>query len=279
MATLREYFDNDFTQDLNAERQFKIRFDKSSEIEVSIRLHFDFVANAKYISFFMPMHPVPIASFVTILEQLTMIMDLAKEIHVESGYMGEQIKSSELMFTGRVYCYSEAEISEKEFEELRREASSNGLFISLRTQSYAMKRSSLEKPLAFICHDSRDKKQVARPIALGLSKLMCPVWYDEFSLEVGARLRESIEKGLKESKKCILVLSQQFLGNTGWTRAEFNSVFTRELIEKQDVLLPVWFGITKEQVYEFSPSLADRVAVDWSLGEDEVVRRLYRAMR
>jgi len=108
---------------------------------------------------------------------------------------------------------------------------------------------------------------------------MCPVWYDEFSLKVGDRLRESIEKGLKECKKCVLVLSPQFFGNTGWTRVEFNSIFTRELIEKEDFLLPVWFGVTKEQVYEYSPSLADRVAADWSLGEEEVVRRLYRGIR
>lgn len=53
----------------------------------------------------------------------------------------------------------------------------------------------------------------------------------------------------------------------------------RELIEKEDFLLPVSFGVTKEQVYEYSPSLADRVAADWSLGEEEVVRRLYRGIR
>ena len=121
------------------------------------------------------------------------------------------------------------------FENLREQALANGLSIGMYSQNYALERSRLEKPLAFICHDSRDKAQVARPIAIGLSKLMCPVWYDEFSLKVGDRLRESIEKGLrKECKKCVLVLSPQFFGNTGWTRVEFNSIFTREIIETED---------------------------------------------
>jgi hypothetical protein len=107
---------------------------------------------------------------------------------------------------------------------------------------------------------------------------MCPVWYDEFSLKVGDRLRESIELGLKECKKCVLVISQNFLSNTGWTKVEFNSIFTREIIQRDDFLLPVWHGVTKEEVFNYSPSLADRVGVNWNLGEAEVLRRLFRSI-
>ena len=59
---------------------------------------------------------------------------------------------------------------------------------------------------------------------------------------------------------------------------ELNAVFTRELVESCDVLLPIWHGVTREQVYEYSPLLADRFAVQWSLGVDEVVRRLHRSI-
>ena len=71
----------------------------------------------------------------------------------------------------------------------------------------------LETCLAFISHDSRDKESVAVPIAIDLQKHLCPVWYDEFSLTVGDNLRENIENGIKESKKCILILSKNFLNN------------------------------------------------------------------
>ena len=89
---------------------------------------------------------------------------------------------------------------------------------------------------------------------------------------------ESIEKGLKECSKCILVLTPNFLGNKGWTRREYDSIFTRELVEKQKVILPVWNEISPEDVYQYSPILADRVAVQWSLGKEEVARKLLNAI-
>jgi hypothetical protein len=55
---------------------------------------------------------------------------------------------------------------------------------------------------------------------------------------------------------------------------QYDSIFTRELVEKQRVILPVWHNVTAKDVYEYSPVLADRVAVNWSLGVEEVARRL-----
>lgn len=279
MATLREYFDNDFTHALNVAKPLGIQFEKSSPLEIQARLHLDFTAHAKYISCYFPDHPAPLAAFVTVLQQLDVISDFMKGLEVHAGYIGEgPVDSQNLIFTGKVYFYSESDIPDKDCEQLRQEALQNGVSLTVRSKEYAAQRSKLEKPLAFICHDSRDKEAVARPIAIGLSKLMCPVWYDEFSLKVGDRLRESIEKGLRECKKCVLVLSPNFFANTGWTKVEFNSIFTRELIQQEDFILPVWHGVTKEQVFAYSPSLADRVAATWDLGAEETVRRLHRAI-
>jgi len=105
--------------------------------------------------------------------------------------------------------------------------------------------------------------------------MICPVWFDEFSLKPGDSLREKIEQGLKETAKCIVVLSPNFLSNKRWTKVEFNSVFTREIIEERNVFLPVWDSVTPKDVYEYSPSLANRLGVNWSLGLEEVARRLY----
>jgi hypothetical protein len=60
---------------------------------------------------------------------------------------------------------------------------------------------------------------------------MCLVWYDQFSLRVGDSLRESVEAGLKECHKCILVLTPNFLSNKGWAKHEYSSIFTREIVE------------------------------------------------
>jgi hypothetical protein len=75
-----------------------------------------------------------------------------------------------------------------------------------------------------------------------------------------------------------VVITPHFIANEGWTREEFDGIFTRELVEKKDVLVPVWHEVTRQQVFDYSPTLANRVAIDWSLGADEVSRQLKRAI-
>ena len=96
---------------------------------------------------------------------------------------------------------------------------------------------------------------------------------------MGDSLRENIERGLKEAQKCVLVLSPNFLSNKSWAKAEFDSIYVREIIENKNVILPVWHEITKQDVYEYSPRLADRIGVLSSLGAPEVARQLFHAMR
>jgi hypothetical protein len=149
-----------------------------------------------------------------------------------------------------------------------------GLFVEYFGPSWAKERSAMEKPLAFISHDSRDTEAIAMPLALKLSGLGIPVWFDEFSLKLGDSLRESIEKGIKETDFCILIITRNFLTNDGWTKAEFNSVFTKEIIKQKKVMLPVWHDVSKEEVYEYSPSLVDRLAAKWSEGVDSIAAKL-----
>lgn len=104
------------------------------------------------------------------------------------------------------------------------------------------------------------------------------MWFDEYSLKVGDNLRESIGKGIKECRRCILVVTPNFLSNTGWTRTEFESVFTREILERSNVVLPVWHGVDVKEVYKYSPSLANKKAVIWEVGIEEVARQLHRVL-
>jgi hypothetical protein len=138
-----------------------------------------------------------------------------------------------------------------------------GYYITVRSTDYKKIRMELEKPVAFISHDSRDKDLIARKLAERLSSRLCIVWYDEYSLKIGDSLRESIESGIKDVKKCILILTKNYLNNPGWGKKEFNSIFTREMILNEKIVLPIWYGVTKEEVYNFSPSLADTFALTW----------------
>jgi TIR domain len=113
----------------------------------------------------------------------------------------------------------------------------------------------------FISHASEDKDAFVRPLATALQTLEVSVWYDEFSLRLGYSLARSIDKGLAESRFGIVVISPDFIRKR-WTEYELRGLVQREIYEEDRFILPIWHGVTKEQVMQFSPSLADKVALD-----------------
>jgi hypothetical protein len=115
---------------------------------------------------------------------------------------------------------------------------------------------------AFICHASEDKEKLVRPLAKSLSTLGCRVWYDEFELRVGDSLRRSIDRGLVNSRFGIVVLSKAFF-KKNWTQYELDGLTARE-VDGVKVILPIWYGISRKHVMRYSPSLADKVALDAS---------------
>jgi hypothetical protein len=278
MATLREYFDTDFSRVLNSAQQVQWMSD-GHEGHLPLRVHFDFDSNAKFLSAYLSAAACQPSVIDALVDDVNNWLTIGSALEVQTGFPGERMRTSaELRFSGRLFVYHEVEIDDIAQEVARGRALGHGIAIQLRGPQFAAGRSRLERPLAFISHDSRDKDAIARPIAVGLAGLMCPVWFDEFSLKVGDRLRESIERGLREARKCILVITPNFIANHGWTREEFNAIFTRELVDGADVILPVWHDVSRDQVFEFSPVLANRFAVNWNVGQQEAVRRLKRAI-
>jgi hypothetical protein len=110
----------------------------------------------------------------------------------------------------------------------------------------------------FISHASEDKEAVVRPLAIALTEEGLRVWYDDFELKIGDSLRRKIDQGLSRSRVGLVVLSRSFI-RKGWTNYELDGIVTRTVTGEQ-VLLPIWHDITKEEVIAFSPSLADKVA-------------------
>jgi hypothetical protein len=177
-----------------------------------------------------------------------------KDIH-----LGEKTN----VYSNKIYIYTEYVLHPIDIQELKKMAIAKNLHVIIRDSNHSKYLMSIQVPVAFISHDSRDKDLVARPLADGLRHRLCSVWYDEYSLKIGDSLRKSIDKGIKEVKKCILIISPNFLTNNGWTEKEFDSFFTREMILKERIILPIWYQVEAKQVYEYSPSLADTVAVKW----------------
>ncbi len=82
--------------------------------------------------------------------------------------------------------------------------------------------------------------------------------YDEDELAIGDSLRRKIDSGIAKSKFSIVVLSKPFLSK-GWTNYELDGLVTKSVTNEQ-VLLPIWHNISKKEVIEYSPSLADKLA-------------------
>lgn len=112
----------------------------------------------------------------------------------------------------------------------------------------------------FISHASEDKNAFVRPLVEALQNLGVNVWYDEFTLRLGDSLSRSIDKGLESSNFGLVVISPYFL-NKRWTEYELRGLISRE-VDEDRVVLPIWHGVTRQQVVQFSPPLADKIAAN-----------------
>ena len=125
----------------------------------------------------------------------------------------------------------------------------------------------------FVSYASEDKEDFVKPLVVALQATGYKVWYDEFTLKVGDSLRRSIDAGLANSRYGIVVFSRAFF-EKNWTQYELDGLVDREM-DGHKVILPIWHLVTKDQVQAYSPSLADKKAINTSLSTlDEVVAQL-----
>jgi len=130
----------------------------------------------------------------------------------------------------------------------------------------------------FISHAWPDKETFVRPLAAALQTLGVRVWYDEFSLELGDSISEQIDRGIAGARFGIVVISPAFLSRN-WPKHELRGLISRDV--DQDVrLLPIWHGVNKQEVSDFSPSIADKLAIDTSqISAQDAAIRILRLVR
>lgn len=132
---------------------------------------------------------------------------------------------------------------------------------------------SIKKYHLFISHASEDKDDFVRPLADALRRLGVEVWYDEFELKIGDSLRRSIDRGLANSRYGVVVLSSAFFAKN-WPQYELDGLVAREVTGAK-VVLPIWHKITRDEVLAYSPTLADKVALNSSLlSIEEIAKEL-----
>lgn len=129
----------------------------------------------------------------------------------------------------------------------------------------------------FISHASEDKDAIARPLAAELQSRGHSVWFDEFELTLGDSLRRSIDRGLAESRFGLVILSPSFFAKQ-WPQRELDGLTTREIAGSTKVILPVWHEVDHAYVANFSPPLADKLAVPSTVGIPAIVEQVERAL-
>ena len=126
-----------------------------------------------------------------------------------------------------------------------------------------------------ISHASEDKKDVAQPIADALIANGVRVWIDTRELRIGHSLRRKIDEGLAKSCYGVVILSKFFFAKR-WPQKELDGLVARA---EEDIILPVWHGVSEDDINKFSPTLADLVAARTSDGPEEVVRQILEVVR
>lgn len=120
---------------------------------------------------------------------------------------------------------------------------------------------SVEEYDVFISHAWEDKASFADEFVQELGKLDIKVWYDSDKILWGGSMRAKIDEGLKRSKFGIAVISPNYIAEEKyWTKAELDGLFQLESINGK-IILPIWHNISKQEIMDFSPILANKKAL------------------
>ena len=127
----------------------------------------------------------------------------------------------------------------------------------------------------FVSHAYEDKESFVDEFVEALRNQGLKVWYDTDKLKWGDSMREKIDRGLAKSKYGVVILSPNYIAeHKYWTKAELNGLFQVETVNGKTIL-PIWHNLTKKQVVEYSPIIADRKAMTTaSMTPEEIAAEL-----
>ncbi|GAB5347816.1 hypothetical protein TMRO357_00744 [Alteriqipengyuania sp. 357] len=127
----------------------------------------------------------------------------------------------------------------------------------------------------FISHAWEDKEGFVRELAEKCHEVGVDAWYDETAVKWGQSLRQAIDRGLANAYFGVVILSENFFKKQ-WTNYELDGLLQKES-SGSGAVLPIWHKVTKDEVESFSPSLANRLALNTAIVTvDEIVDELKR---
>jgi hypothetical protein len=131
----------------------------------------------------------------------------------------------------------------------------------------------------FLSHASEDKEDIARPLRDALDARGVTVWFDELHVKVGQSIRREIESGIAGCRFGVVIVSPHFLAKQ-WTQAELDALFGKKMDQGQNVVLPIWHHVSKNEVSQHSPLLAGVFALNTAVSTvDEIADSLVEVVR
>ena len=128
-----------------------------------------------------------------------------------------------------------------------------------RTRSSSRKKYNL-----FVAHAQADKRKLVAHLVRELKKHM-RVWYDDDIIKGGDPQLKMLNSGMRQSRRAIVIFSKAFLKNRpGLRHHEYHVLLGIEISQgRQDLIIPVLYGITHAQLAKQYPILADRFQLDF----------------
>lgn len=163
----------------------------------------------------------------------------------------------------------EREQHQKAIEKLQQEALATQKTQIQEIIKVGTKNTYLDKKYdVFISHASEDKGDFVEPLARALQEAGIDTWYDSDQIGWGQSIRQSIDKGLINSRFCLIVLSQSFLKKY-WTNYELNGIFQKDEITDGSVILPIWHNVTRDEIQKLNLTLTDMLAMNTAIHSTE----------
>lgn len=131
----------------------------------------------------------------------------------------------------------------------------------------------------FLSHASEDKDEIARPLREALETRGVSVWFDEIQIKVGHSIRQEIERGIAACRFGVVVISPHFFAKQ-WTNAELDALFSKKMDSGENMVLPVWHRVSKDEVMRHSPLLSGILALNSAvMTVDEMADALAEAVK
>jgi hypothetical protein len=93
---------------------------------------------------------------------------------------------------------------------------------------------------AFFSYSSKDRRFASR-LAADLATSGLAVWFDDWEMRPGDRLRDRINHGIGRARYFLVALTPESV-QAAWVRHELDAAMLRELEEKRVVVIPLLYG-------------------------------------